>query len=179
MASARRTTLGDTMQRGVGDEAGRATIDVRRSATPTGVAAYLQVPVKTVYLWRYQKKVPPRTVLAATFDTGGRTWRLGSRRLRPADERENQLELRVLGLWSPLERLSFLMARSPGSPGRTVSPRYHGSSGTPACSISRTISFRRTRRRSYSGACLITSPSGPSSRRSRQINRLRYGGRRL
>lgn len=33
-------------------------IGVRRLATPTEVAAYLQVPVKMLYTWRYYGKVP-------------------------------------------------------------------------------------------------------------------------
>jgi excisionase family DNA binding protein len=43
---------------GRGDEAGRATTGARRLATPTEVATYLQVPVRTLYTWRYQRKGP-------------------------------------------------------------------------------------------------------------------------
>ena len=47
-----------TMPGGGGDEAGRATTGARRLATPTEVAAYIQVPVRTLYTWRYQRKGP-------------------------------------------------------------------------------------------------------------------------
>jgi excisionase family DNA binding protein len=40
------------------DEVGRATSEARRLATPPEVAAYLQVPVRTLYTWRYQRKGP-------------------------------------------------------------------------------------------------------------------------
>ena len=39
-------------------EAGGSTSRVRRLATPIEVAAYLQVPVKTLYAWRYEGKGP-------------------------------------------------------------------------------------------------------------------------
>ncbi len=39
-----------------GDEAASATTGARRLATPTEVAAYLQVRVRTPYTWRYQRK---------------------------------------------------------------------------------------------------------------------------
>ena len=32
---------------------------MRRLATPSEVASYLQVPVKTLYTWRYYRKGPP------------------------------------------------------------------------------------------------------------------------
>jgi len=48
----------DTMPDGAADEAGRATIGARRLATPTEVAAYLQVPLRTLYTWRYHRKGP-------------------------------------------------------------------------------------------------------------------------
>ena len=74
------------MQGGVRDEVGKATTGARGLATATEVAAYLQVPVKTLYTWRYHRKGLGRIVLAAISDTGGRTWRRGSRQLRPADD---------------------------------------------------------------------------------------------
>ncbi len=43
----------DTMQGPVEDDAGRSASRVRRLATPIEVAACLQVPVKTLYAWRY------------------------------------------------------------------------------------------------------------------------------
>jgi excisionase family DNA binding protein len=46
------------MQGPADDEAGESTSQVRRLATPIEVAAYLQVPVKTVYAWRYEGKGP-------------------------------------------------------------------------------------------------------------------------
>jgi hypothetical protein len=60
------------MQGPVEDEAGRSTSRVRRLATPIEVAAYLQVPVKTLYAWRYEGKVLARIELAAISDTVGR-----------------------------------------------------------------------------------------------------------
>jgi excisionase family DNA binding protein len=56
--SAWRGTLVDTMQAREGDDEGRSTSRVRRLATPIEVAAYLQVPVKTLYAWRYEGKGP-------------------------------------------------------------------------------------------------------------------------
>ena len=56
--SARRNILDDTMQGPVEDEGGRSTSRVRRLATPIEVAAYLQIPVKTLYAWRYEGKGP-------------------------------------------------------------------------------------------------------------------------
>jgi excisionase family DNA binding protein len=53
-----RATLVATMPSGVGDEAAKATGRARRLATPTEVAAYLQVPVKTLYTWRYKRQGP-------------------------------------------------------------------------------------------------------------------------
>jgi excisionase family DNA binding protein len=58
MESARRNILVDTMQGPAEDEAGGSTSRVRRLATPIEVAAYLQVPVKTLYAWRYEGKGP-------------------------------------------------------------------------------------------------------------------------
>lgn len=85
--SARRGTLVDKMQGCVGDEAGRSTSRVRaRLATPIEVAAYLQVPVKTLYAWRYEGKGLARIVLAAISDTVGRMSRRGLHQLRLADE---------------------------------------------------------------------------------------------
>jgi excisionase family DNA binding protein len=49
----------DTMLSGAGDGVGRAATGERRLATPSEVASYLQVPVKTLYTWRY-KRVGPR-----------------------------------------------------------------------------------------------------------------------
>jgi hypothetical protein len=51
-----RGSLVDTMPSGVGEEAGRAAIGARRLTTPIEVAAYLQVPVRTLYTWRYERK---------------------------------------------------------------------------------------------------------------------------
>jgi excisionase family DNA binding protein len=42
-----------------GDRAARPATGARRLATPREVASYLQVPVKTLYTWRY-KRVGPR-----------------------------------------------------------------------------------------------------------------------
>jgi excisionase family DNA binding protein len=53
---ARRGTLIDSMQGRVGDEEGSSTSRVRRLATPIEVAAYLQVPEKTLYAWQYEGK---------------------------------------------------------------------------------------------------------------------------
>jgi excisionase family DNA binding protein len=56
--SPRRGTVVDTMQGRVGDEAGRSISRMRPLATPIEVAAYLQVPVKTLYSWRYEGRGP-------------------------------------------------------------------------------------------------------------------------
>jgi hypothetical protein len=48
-ASVGRDTLVDTMQGSARDEVGMAMTGARRLATPTEVAVYLQVPVKTLY----------------------------------------------------------------------------------------------------------------------------------
>ncbi|MGH2596177.1 MAG: helix-turn-helix transcriptional regulator [Actinomycetota bacterium] len=56
--SSRRGTVVDTMQGCAGDEAGWSTLRMRRLATPIEVGAYLQVPVKTLYAWRYEGKGP-------------------------------------------------------------------------------------------------------------------------
>jgi hypothetical protein len=74
------------MQARVGDDAGGSTSRVRRLATPIEVAAYLQVPVKTLYAWRYEGRVLARIELVAISDTVGRMWRRGSSQLRPADD---------------------------------------------------------------------------------------------
>lgn len=50
--------MSTTMLDGVAGEAGVAATRPRRLATPTDVAAYLQVPVKTLYTWRYHGKGP-------------------------------------------------------------------------------------------------------------------------
>jgi len=158
LASARRTTL-DTMQRGVGDEAGRASTDVRRLATPTGVGRLPSGSREEVVLVALPGKGSPRAPCwpPPSMPVGGRGGLARVACGRRMNERTSSSSgFSVFGV--SLERLSFLMARSRGSPGPTVSPRYRGPSGTPACSTSRTISFRRTRRRSYPGACLITSP---------------------
>ncbi len=55
----------------VGDDAGRSRSRVRRLAT-IEVAAYLQVPVKTLYAWRYEGKVLARIELVAIADTVGK-----------------------------------------------------------------------------------------------------------
>jgi hypothetical protein len=70
--SARRNILVDTMQRPAENEGGGSTSRVRRLATPIEVAAYLQVPVKTLYAWRYEGKVLVRIELAAISATVGR-----------------------------------------------------------------------------------------------------------
>jgi hypothetical protein len=49
----------DTMPSGAGDGTGGATTGERRLATPSEVASDIQVPVKTLYTWRY-KRVGPR-----------------------------------------------------------------------------------------------------------------------
>jgi excisionase family DNA binding protein len=49
----------DTMSAKARDGAGGAAARVERLATPAEVASYLQVPVKTLYTWRY-KRVGPR-----------------------------------------------------------------------------------------------------------------------
>jgi len=54
----RRATLVDTMPGGVAGQTAGAATGVRRLATPSEMAAYLQVPVKTLYTWRYQGKGP-------------------------------------------------------------------------------------------------------------------------
>jgi excisionase family DNA binding protein len=52
-----RAILVDTSP-GRGGKPGRATIGARHLATPTEVAANLQVPVRTLYTWRYHRKGP-------------------------------------------------------------------------------------------------------------------------
>jgi hypothetical protein len=54
------------------DGAGRSTFGMRRLATPVEVAAYLQVPVKTLYACRCEGRVLARIELAAISDTVGR-----------------------------------------------------------------------------------------------------------
>jgi len=71
---------------GARNEAGRANTRARRLATPIEVATYLQVPVRTLYTWRYQRKGLARIVLAVISNTGGRTWSRGSHQRRPADD---------------------------------------------------------------------------------------------
>ena len=74
------------MQGGVRDEVGSATTGARRLATPTEVATYLQVPVRTLYTWRYHRKGPwahrVGRHLRYRWEDVGR----GLRQLRPADD---------------------------------------------------------------------------------------------
>ena len=57
-ASLERHSLEDAMRSDAEDQAARATTGARRLATPTEIAVYLQVPVRTLYAWRYQRKGP-------------------------------------------------------------------------------------------------------------------------
>jgi ABC-2 type transport system ATP-binding protein len=47
------------MPGGAGDQARRASTGARRLATRTEVAAYLQVPMRTSYAWRYHVSADP------------------------------------------------------------------------------------------------------------------------
>jgi hypothetical protein len=84
--SPRWGTVVDTMQGRVEDEAGRSISRMRPLATPIEVAAYLQVPVKTLYSWRYREGVLAHVVSAAISGTAGRMWRRGLHQRRLADE---------------------------------------------------------------------------------------------